>query len=160
MGFAFAGVITTMDLIGARVMDEDTQKHHLRREGIIANALGFMNRLSGLFTAEPRLEIPSIEPTADGFVIRYDYKGRPKGLDKLPASLRIEMLRESGPPEVVTDNRSRIAGARISRLSEKITPLVMMKFAEPSLTRLLPSPGTTASSGLGSSAAIRYGSIS
>jgi GPH family glycoside/pentoside/hexuronide:cation symporter len=31
-------------------MDEDTQKHHLRREGIIANALGFMNRLNGLFT--------------------------------------------------------------------------------------------------------------
>ncbi len=49
VGFGFAGVITTMDLIGARIMDEDTQKHHLRREGIIANALGFMNRLSGLF---------------------------------------------------------------------------------------------------------------
>lgn len=51
VGFGFAGVITTMDLIGARIMDEDTQKHHLRREGIIANALGFMNRLNGLFTA-------------------------------------------------------------------------------------------------------------
>jgi GPH family glycoside/pentoside/hexuronide:cation symporter len=51
VGFGFAGVITTMDLIGARIMDEDTQKHDLRREGIIANALGFMNRLSGLFTS-------------------------------------------------------------------------------------------------------------
>ena len=51
VGFGFAGVITTMDLIGARIMDEDTQKHHLRREGIIANALGFMNRLNGLFTS-------------------------------------------------------------------------------------------------------------
>jgi GPH family glycoside/pentoside/hexuronide:cation symporter len=51
IGFGFAGVITTMDLIGARIMDEDTQKHHLRREGIIVNALGFMNRLNGLFTA-------------------------------------------------------------------------------------------------------------
>jgi glycoside/pentoside/hexuronide:cation symporter, GPH family len=50
IGFGFAGVITTMDLVGARVMDEDTQKHHLRREGIIANALGFMNRLNSLFT--------------------------------------------------------------------------------------------------------------
>jgi GPH family glycoside/pentoside/hexuronide:cation symporter len=50
VGFGFAGVITTMDLIGAKIMDEDTQKHHLRREGIIANALGFMNRLNGLFT--------------------------------------------------------------------------------------------------------------
>lgn len=51
VGFGFAGVITTMDLIGAKIMDEDTQKHNLRREGIISNALGFMNRLSGLFTA-------------------------------------------------------------------------------------------------------------
>ena len=51
VGFGFAGVITTMDLIGAKIMDEDTQKHGLRREGIIANALGFMNRLSGLFTS-------------------------------------------------------------------------------------------------------------
>ncbi len=50
IGFGFAGVITTMDLIGARIMDEDTRKHHLRREGIIANALGFMNRLNSLFT--------------------------------------------------------------------------------------------------------------
>ena len=40
-----------MDLIGAKIMDEDTQKHNLRREGIIANALGFMNRLNGLFTS-------------------------------------------------------------------------------------------------------------
>lgn len=51
VGFGFAGVITTMDLIGARIMDEDTQKHNLRREGIISNALGFMNRLNGLFTS-------------------------------------------------------------------------------------------------------------
>ena len=51
MGFGFAGVITTMDLIGAKIMDEDTQKHNLRREGIISNALGFMNRLNGLFTS-------------------------------------------------------------------------------------------------------------
>jgi GPH family glycoside/pentoside/hexuronide:cation symporter len=51
VGFGFAGVITTMDLINARIMDEDTQKHNLRREGIIANALGFMNRLNGLFTS-------------------------------------------------------------------------------------------------------------
>jgi len=51
VGFGFAGVITTMDLIGAKIMDEDTQKHHLRREGIIANALGFMNRMNGLFTS-------------------------------------------------------------------------------------------------------------
>lgn len=51
VGFGFAGVITTMDLIGAKIMDEDTAKHNLRREGIITNALGFMNRLNGLFTS-------------------------------------------------------------------------------------------------------------
>jgi GPH family glycoside/pentoside/hexuronide:cation symporter len=51
VGFGFAGVITTMDLINAKVMDEDTQKHNLRREGLISIALGFMNRLNGLFTS-------------------------------------------------------------------------------------------------------------
>jgi GPH family glycoside/pentoside/hexuronide:cation symporter len=51
VGFGFAGVITTMDLIGARIMDEDTRKHEVRREGMISSALGFMNRLSGLFTS-------------------------------------------------------------------------------------------------------------
>lgn len=51
VGFGFAGVITTMDLIGAKIMDEDTRKHNVRREGIISNAMGFMNRLNGLFTS-------------------------------------------------------------------------------------------------------------
>lgn len=51
VGLGFAGVITTMDLIGAKIMDEDTHKHNIRREGIISSALGFMNRLSGLVTA-------------------------------------------------------------------------------------------------------------
>jgi GPH family glycoside/pentoside/hexuronide:cation symporter len=51
VGLGFAGVITTMDLIGAKIMDEDTRRHGLRREGIISNALGFMNRLNGLFTS-------------------------------------------------------------------------------------------------------------
>ncbi len=51
VGFGFAGVITTMDLVGAKVMDEDTQRHHKRREGIISNVMGFMNRLNGLFTS-------------------------------------------------------------------------------------------------------------
>jgi len=51
VGFGFAGVITTMDLIGAKIMDEDTRKFNLRREGIYSNAMGFMNRLSGLFVS-------------------------------------------------------------------------------------------------------------
>jgi GPH family glycoside/pentoside/hexuronide:cation symporter len=60
VGFGFAGVITTMDLIGAKIMDEDTEKHGLRREGIISNALGFMNRLNGLFTAAAYLLVSKI----------------------------------------------------------------------------------------------------
>ncbi len=60
VGFGFSGVITTMDLIGAKIMDEDTQKHHLRREGIISNALGFMNRLNGLFTSVAYLLVAKI----------------------------------------------------------------------------------------------------
>ena len=51
VGFGFAGVITTMDLIGAKIMDEDTQRYNVRREGIISSAMGFMNRLNGLFTS-------------------------------------------------------------------------------------------------------------
>ena len=51
IGLGFAGVLTTMDLIGAKIMDEDTRKYGLRREGIISNAMGFMNRLNGLFTS-------------------------------------------------------------------------------------------------------------
>lgn len=51
VGFGFAGAITTMDLIGARIMDEDTRRWGLRREGIYSSTMGFMNRLSGLFTS-------------------------------------------------------------------------------------------------------------
>ncbi len=60
VGLGFAGVITTMDLIGAKIMDEDTQKHGLRREGIISNALGFMNRLNGLFTSAAYLLVAKL----------------------------------------------------------------------------------------------------
>ncbi|MEA4812606.1 MAG: MFS transporter [Anaerolineaceae bacterium] len=47
VGFGFAGCITTMDLIGARVMDEDAALHHVRREGIIAQFTGFLTNLFG-----------------------------------------------------------------------------------------------------------------
>ena len=51
IGFGISGVIVTMDLIGAKIIDEDKMKYKVRREGIISNALGFMNRLNGLFTS-------------------------------------------------------------------------------------------------------------
>ena len=68
VGFGFAGVITTMDLIGAKIMDEDTRKHGLRREGIISNALGFMNRLNGLFTSAAYLLVFRIYGFESGII--------------------------------------------------------------------------------------------
>lgn len=51
VGLGFAGVISTMDLIGARIIDEDSNKYGLRREGMYSSAMGFMNRLNGFFTS-------------------------------------------------------------------------------------------------------------
>ncbi|HHT83161.1 MAG: MFS transporter [Christensenellales bacterium] len=51
VGLGFAGVISTMDIIGAKIMDEDYQKYGVKREGIFSSAMGFMNRLSGLFVS-------------------------------------------------------------------------------------------------------------
>ncbi len=51
VGLGFAGVIATMDLIGARIIDEDSAKSGIKREAIFASASGFMNRLNGLFTS-------------------------------------------------------------------------------------------------------------
>ncbi|MDF2541368.1 MAG: conserved rane protein of unknown function [Herbinix sp.] len=51
LGFGFAGVISTMDLIGAKIIDEDSEHSGQRREAIYSSASGFMNRLNGLFTS-------------------------------------------------------------------------------------------------------------
>jgi GPH family glycoside/pentoside/hexuronide:cation symporter len=51
VGFGMAGAMATMDLIGARIMDEDTRRYNLRREGLYSSAMGFMNRLNGLFVS-------------------------------------------------------------------------------------------------------------
>jgi GPH family glycoside/pentoside/hexuronide:cation symporter len=51
VGLGFAGVISTMDLIGARIIDEDAAMSGVRREAIYSSAAGFMNRLNGLFTS-------------------------------------------------------------------------------------------------------------
>ncbi len=51
VGLGFAGVISSMDLLGAKLVDEDAASHGVRREGIYNSALGFMNRLNGLFTS-------------------------------------------------------------------------------------------------------------
>lgn len=51
IGLGVAGVMSTMDLIGARIMDEDTRKYGVRREGMYSSIMGFMNRLNGLFVS-------------------------------------------------------------------------------------------------------------
>lgn len=51
VGFGVAGCLTTMDCIGAKIMDEDYQKHGVKREAIISSCLGVMNRLNGLYTS-------------------------------------------------------------------------------------------------------------
>lgn len=50
-GLGYGGASLMMDLIAARIMDEDTQKHGLRREGTFGSFLGILNRLNGLFVA-------------------------------------------------------------------------------------------------------------
>lgn len=67
VGFGFAGCITTIDLIAARIMDEDTAKHNVRREGLISNAIGFMNRLNGLFVSLAFLLVDRIYGFKSGF---------------------------------------------------------------------------------------------
>lgn len=48
-GFGLAGVATTMDIVGARLLDEDSQKYGVQREGTFSSLLGVLNKSSGLF---------------------------------------------------------------------------------------------------------------
>ncbi len=50
-GFGFAGVATTMDIVSARILDEDTRKHGIQREGSFSSLLGVLNKFGGLFTS-------------------------------------------------------------------------------------------------------------
>lgn len=49
MGIGIAACLTTMDCIGAKIVDDDYRKHGIRREGIINSLMGVMNRLNGLY---------------------------------------------------------------------------------------------------------------
>ena len=51
LGIAYGGVLTTMDLVGTRVLDDDYRRHGIKREGIVNSIMGFMNRLNGLFVS-------------------------------------------------------------------------------------------------------------
>lgn len=51
MGFGIAACLTTMDCIGAKIVDDDYQRNGVKREGIINSLMGVMNRLNGLYTS-------------------------------------------------------------------------------------------------------------
>ncbi len=50
-GFGMAGVATTMDIVGARILDEDSKKYGVQREGTFSSLLGVLNKSGGLFTS-------------------------------------------------------------------------------------------------------------
>lgn len=51
VGIGVAACLTTMDCIGAKIVDDDFSKYGIKREGIINSLMGVMNRLNGLYTS-------------------------------------------------------------------------------------------------------------
>lgn len=51
VGFGVAGVSATMDVVAARILDEDAKKYGIQREGTYSSLIGVLNKSSGLFTA-------------------------------------------------------------------------------------------------------------
>lgn len=50
-GFGMGGVSTTMDIVSARILDEDKQKTGISREGSYTSLIGVLNKVNGLFTS-------------------------------------------------------------------------------------------------------------
>ena len=50
-GFAMGGVATTMDIVSARILDEDRVKTGIPREGSYSSLIGILNKASGLVTS-------------------------------------------------------------------------------------------------------------
>lgn len=50
-GLGLAGVSTTMDIVAARILDEDSAKYGVQREGTYTSLIGMLNKTSGLFAA-------------------------------------------------------------------------------------------------------------
>ena len=51
VGFGVGACLTTMDCIGAKIVDDDYARHGIKREGIMNSLMGVMNRLNGLYTS-------------------------------------------------------------------------------------------------------------
>lgn len=51
LGCGFGGVSTTMDVVSARILDEDRKKTGIKREGSYTSLIGILNKTSGLFSS-------------------------------------------------------------------------------------------------------------
>ncbi|HCS40048.1 MAG TPA: MFS transporter [Anaerolineaceae bacterium] len=51
LGFGYGGVTVTMDIVAARILDEDKAQYGVQREGTFSSLTGILNKTSGLFAA-------------------------------------------------------------------------------------------------------------
>jgi len=51
LGFGYGGVTVTMDIVSARILDEDKARYGIQREGTFTSLTGILNKTSGLFAA-------------------------------------------------------------------------------------------------------------
>jgi GPH family glycoside/pentoside/hexuronide:cation symporter len=51
LGFGYGGVCATLDVVGARILDEDKARHGVQREGTFNSLGGVLGNTSGLFVA-------------------------------------------------------------------------------------------------------------
>lgn len=51
LGFGYGGVTVTMDIVSARILDEDKAQYGIQREGTFSSLTGILNKTSGLFAA-------------------------------------------------------------------------------------------------------------
>ncbi|MDD4543309.1 MAG: MFS transporter [Clostridia bacterium] len=51
LGFGYGGSCVTMDIVASRILDEDTLRHGVKREGTFSSLIGVLNKTSNLFVA-------------------------------------------------------------------------------------------------------------
>jgi len=60
LGFGYGGVCATLDVVGARILDEDKQRYGVQREGTFNSLGGVLGNISGLFVAAGFLMVSRI----------------------------------------------------------------------------------------------------
>lgn len=51
MGIGVAGILVTLDCISAKIIDDDYERHGVKREGMLTSLIGVMGRLSGIYVS-------------------------------------------------------------------------------------------------------------